>query len=304
MGDLPLDRLKQCRSFLNSGVDYCGPFTKKVGNVRSKKTMKAYLALFVCFATKAVHIETVSNLTTEAFLAALKRFIARRGKVCNLYSDNGTNFVGANRELKELYLLARSDEHNNRLTTKLANKGINWRFIPARSPYFGLWEAAVKATKHHLKRVAGDANLTFEELTTLSTQIHAILYSRPLSPLSNDIDDLNILTPAHFLIGDSLVAIVEPTMEHIPTNRLSRYQRIQSMRDHFWRRWNKEYLHQLQQRSKWKRKIGVTPQVGDLVIVKEANAPPQHWPLARIVELHPGRVLSVYKQIVELCSVQ
>jgi hypothetical protein len=84
-------------------LDYVGPFEIKSGNTRSKTTTKGYVALFIRMATKAIHLELVSNLTSEAFIAALKRFIARRGSIDHLYSDNGSNFVGANRELKAFF---------------------------------------------------------------------------------------------------------------------------------------------------------------------------------------------------------
>ena len=102
MGHLPADRTKRARPFLNSGVDYAGPIYIKAGTGRSQTTTKGYIEVFVCFCTKAIHLELVTSLTTAAFLSALKRFIARRGKVANLYSDNRTNFVGAAKENQDL----------------------------------------------------------------------------------------------------------------------------------------------------------------------------------------------------------
>jgi len=95
MGELPSTRVKQSRPFLNTEVDYAGPISLRVGTPRSKTVIKGYIAKFVCLATKAVHIEAVTSLTTEAFLAALRRFIARRGRPRTIHSDNGTNFQGA-----------------------------------------------------------------------------------------------------------------------------------------------------------------------------------------------------------------
>lgn len=119
MGDLPSSRVQQARPFLNCGVDYCGPFQLKQSLVRNRGIVKVYLALFVCFSTKAVHIEVVSNLTADAFLAALRRFIARRGNIANIYSDNGTNFVKANRELKELHELFKSNQSMTQIYNEL-----------------------------------------------------------------------------------------------------------------------------------------------------------------------------------------
>ena len=162
--------------------------------------------------------------------------------------------------------------------------------IPHRAPYFGgLWETAVKSAKKHLSRVLGETRLTYEEMYTVLTQVEGCLNSRPLSPLSNDPNDLTPLTPGHFLIGDSLSAIPRQDLVDVPRNRLSRYEHLQQMLQHFWKHWHLEYLHQLQQRSKWShlRSSPLTP--GTLVIVKEDNVPPLKWRLGRIIQLHPGK---------------
>ena len=120
--------------------------------------------------------------------------------------------------------------------------------IPPRAPHFGgLWEAAVKSVKKHLSRVSGETRLTYEEMYTVLTQVEGCLNSRPLAPLSNYPNDLTPLTPGHFLIGDSLSAIPRQDLVDVPRNRLSRYEHLQQMLQHFRKRWNLEYLHQLQQ---------------------------------------------------------
>ncbi|XP_043588342.1 uncharacterized protein LOC122570291 [Bombus pyrosoma] len=111
MGDLLAARITESRPFTNVGVDYCGPFHIKERKDRNRRKVKVYVAIFICLAVKAVHIELVSDLTGEAFIAALRRFIARRGFCLTIYSDNGTNFVGANNELRELRNLLQSDDH-------------------------------------------------------------------------------------------------------------------------------------------------------------------------------------------------
>ncbi|GFX95068.1 integrase catalytic domain-containing protein [Trichonephila clavipes] len=149
---------------------------------------------------KMVHIELVSDLTSQAFIAVLKRFMARRGTCAKLFSDNGKNFVGASNEIKKLLEIVRKPD--DKLANYLAAEGIEWKFIPVRSPNFGgLWEAAIKSCKYHLKRVVNGINLTYEELLTFTVQIEGILNSRPLCPLSNNDDDFQVLTPAHFLIN-------------------------------------------------------------------------------------------------------
>lgn len=120
--------------------------------------------MFVCFATKAIHIELVSDLTTQSFLNALNRFFDRRGKGAAIYSDNATNFVSANNKLKELRQLFQSELHLNTTKKALADVGVSWHFIPPRSSHFGgLWEPAAKSMKSLLGKLLGNANLTFEE---------------------------------------------------------------------------------------------------------------------------------------------
>lgn len=157
---------------------------------------------------------------------------------------------------------------------------INWHFIPPRSPHFGgLWEAAVKSTKHHLRRVMGNSIFTYEQLYTLLVQIESILNSRPLTPLSNDPNDYSILTPGHFLIGDNLTDIPENDITNIQRNRLTHWQHIELLKQHFWKRWHREYLNHLQQRMKWKTTGKQVLHRGQRVIIKEDNSPPLRWPI-------------------------
>ena len=286
MADLPRDRVSPTPVFYNVGTDYAGPFVIKDRKGRGCKTHKAYICLFICMATKAIHLELVSDLTSENFILALRRFTARRGRPGKISSDNGTNFVGACSELKLLGEFLTSNE--GELQNRIVSEGINWSFIPAYAPHFGgIWEAGIKSTKYHLKRVIGQDLLTFEEFYSLLTQIEAILNSRPLSPISSHPMDLQPLTPAHFIVGRTLTTLPCPDLTDVNENRLSRYQRIQQMQQNFWKRWSKEFVSELQCRTKWKSKVG-SLKVGDLVLVKDDNAPPLQWQLGRVSELHPG----------------
>lgn len=284
MGNLPPQRLTPARAFLNSGVDYAGPVTLRTSELRNSKLIKGYIAVFVCLCTRAIHLEMVSDLTTDAFLASFRRFVARRGKVKLLMSDNGTNFVGARRELKELAKILQSQY----LTTKLTSEGTEWKLIPPSTPHFGgIWEAGVKSVKHHIRRVIGATHLTFEKMATLLTQIEACLNSRPLTPLSDDPSDMNALTPGHFLIGEPPSTVPDPNLSHIQVNRLSHWQHIQRMQQDFWSRWQKEYIAQLQHRPKWMQ-AKANVEIGNLVLLKDECLPPTHWPLGRIENVHPG----------------
>ncbi|XP_018301268.1 uncharacterized protein [Mycetomoellerius zeteki] len=237
---------------------------------------------------KAVHLEIAFDLTTEGFLNTLKRFIARRGKLSNIFSDNATTFTSANKELKRLLAEFMKSDHHEGLAQVAAEEGINWHFIPPRAPNFGgIWEAAVKSSKSHFRRVTGTSLLTMDEMQTLTNQIESILNSSPLTILSNYLNDLSFLSPGHFLIGDTLITVPEPTLINVKENRLSRWQRTEQIKQHFWNRWSKDYLNQLQQRNKWQRK-GTSINKGNLVILREDNTPPLCWPCGRVQEVHPG----------------
>lgn len=284
MGELPTDRVVASRPFIVSGLDYAGPFYVKNQGGRKYKLTKAYICLFICFATKAIHLELVSDLSTNLFLAALRRFFSRRGKCRTIYSDNATNFVGANAQLQHFFKSKGIEIENN-----LAQEGITWKFIPPRAPHFGgLWERAVKSVKHHLRRVLGDSKLTFEEFTTLLTQIEACLNSRPIHPLSDDPNDPLPLTPAHFLVGEPLSSVPEPSYLEVKENLLDKYQAIQKKLQHFWIRWSREYITELQTRSKWRVTFQEQLIPGALVLVKENDLPPLKWLMGRVTGVFPG----------------
>lgn len=282
MADLPASRVTGHRPFYNVGMDYGGPFVVKESRRRGARTHKAYLALFICMAVKAVHLEIVTDLSTEAFCAALDRFISRRGIPANFYTDCGTNYVGAAKQIKTLL---DTDNARQLISSRIQCK---WHFNPPGAPHFGgLWEAAIKSAKTHLRKVIGAQTYTIEELTTLVVRIEGVLNSRPLQPLSSDPNDLEALTPGHFLIGQPLLAMPEVNLIDIPTNRLKRWHLIRQALQSFWRRWSHEYLHTLQGRKKWFRQTDNLA-VGDLITVHSPNRSPMSWQLGRIIEVHPG----------------
>ncbi|XP_062712285.1 uncharacterized protein LOC115269273 [Aedes albopictus] len=285
MGSLPVSRVMATRAFTHVGVDYAGPFKIHALCVREVKTSKDYLAVFVCMATKAVHLEAASDLSSRTFIAALKRFIGRRGYPNEIWSDNGTNFVGTDNWLQDLQ---RSFRNNSRAVDHfLTNQGIKWIFNPPSAPHRGgIWEAAVKNAKKHILAVVGSEPITFEEFTTVLSQVEACLNSRPVCALSSNPDSYEALTPGHFLVGQPLNLIPEPGVRHIPVNRLDRWQALQKHTEEIWRRWREEYVATLQPRTKW-RTTEENVKENQLVLVKNENVPPAQWELARIVKLHP-----------------
>lgn len=286
MSDLPKFRIKPSRPFLTSGVDFCGPFTMKLYPGRCKKTSKVYISLFVCAVTKAIHLELVTDLTSAAFIAAFRRFTARRGHCKEIWSDHGTNFVGASRELDLAFKNSQS-QLVAEISELLANDFTQWRFIPPRAPHFGgIWESGVKSIKGHLKRVIGQAFLTYEELATLSAQVEACVNSRPLTLINSTLDEPP-LTPSHFLVGEPLIGVPEPSLIDVNLSPLNRWHIIQRMVHCLWRRWQNEYLTTLQHRYKWNIKRPDLP-LGTVVLVKDDTLPPGKWLLGRIMQKHPG----------------
>lgn len=285
MADLPAVRVEAYeKPFTNVAVDYTGAVNYKLAKGRGYKTSKAYIAIFVCMSTKAIHIELVSDLTAEACIAAFRRLIARRGNIKNIYSDNGTNFVKANKDLFQLC----DTQFVNEFANELAKMGTTWNFSPAGAPHFnGLTEAAVKSVKTFLKKSMGNLSLAFEELSTLLCQIEASVNSRPICKLSSDPDDPESLTPGHLLIGTPLMASPDENLSEINSNYLNKWQQIQKMHQAFWKSFRHEYLNELQMKGKWYKKRE-PPKVNDVVLVKEENVAPSNWPLARIIKVHPG----------------
>lgn len=285
MGSLPEARVRPTRAFTHTAIDYAGPIWSRTSRGRGQKAHKSWVAVFVCMCSKAVHLELVSELTSTAFVAAFRRFTSRRGLCSDVYCDNGTNFVGADREMREQLKKAMQDEGWRAL---LADSGTNFHFAPPGSPHFnGLAEATVRMAKTAMRRTIGESKLTFEEMCTFLAQIEAALNSRPLSVMPTDSEDPNVLTPGHFLVGEPLNAVPEPSIIDVSVPAGQRWRVVQQMVQHFWSRWSREYLHQLQERKKWQT-VKPDLKVNDVVVIQDETKHTSYWKMGRVTETHPG----------------
>lgn len=280
MHDLPKERLSEVRPFAYTGVDYFGPIKLKryIGNNRSIDT--GYVAVFVCMTTKMVHLECVSNLTTERFIWALTRLSSIYGTPIRMFSDNAKNFKGAANELGDVLESWKSSE----MKSHLQMEAIQWKFTIPRAPFRGgIWEAAVKSVKYHMKRILNGQTLTFERYQTILLGAAAVLNSRPLVALTDDPTDLNYITPAHAVRGNRAIQPLTRNLSEIPLSRVKQEKITDKLLQDFWQVWRKEYLNTLQTRYKWNRREENLKE-GDVVLIKEDNVPPNNWPMARVIE--------------------
>ena len=240
MSDIPEDRLCiDVKPFINTGVDYLGPYNIKLSKrTRSNQaTAKRYVALFTCLTTRAVHLEIAGDLSTDAFILALRRFISRRGKVNIIRSDNGTNFVGASKELKQ----AIKNIEQNTVNKHLVAKGIKWKFNSPVSPWMGsIWESLVKPLKRSLKVIIRNKLFTEECLSTFLCEVESILNQRRLNPISNAVNGLKALAPSHFII-ESYENTVPGVFHKQEVDSRRKWRSVQPAVDVFWNRWKKEY---------------------------------------------------------------
>ncbi len=286
MGMLPAVRSTPTPTFYVTGVDFAGPMFVRQGHVRKPVPVKTYTAVFICMASKAVHLELCASLSSVDFRAALQRFIARRGTPGHIYCDNGSNFLGAREETRDL-----RDRLESRKTTITfcQTNNIVWHHSPPRAPHFGgLWEAAVRQMKLILKKNLTPHLLRYDELETLLIEAEAILNSRPITPMTQEDEHTgNILTAGHFLIGRPLLAtpMLETPEKFTPS--LRRWRLVAKIQEDIWQQWLAKYLNTLHERCKWNK--SQTPlQVNQLVYLKDETLSHRQWPLAKVQEIFAG----------------
>lgn len=295
MADLPSDRVDPSTPFTYCGVDYFGPFFVKEG----RKELKRYGALFTCMASRAIHIEIANSLTTDSFLNALRRFLAIRGPIKQLRSDQGTNFIGARNELQK----ALNEMDNSKIKHFLLEHDCDFFAfklnVPDASHMGGVWERQIRTVRSVLASMVGSmgTQLDDESLRTFVYEVAAIVNSRPLTTDNlNDPRSLEPLTPNHLLTQKSKVLLPPPgAFQSADLYCRKRWRRVQYLVNEFWTRWRKEYLLSLQPRQKWVSHTR-NMKVGDIVIVEDKNTPRNRWQLARISQTivdHDGRVRKV-----------
>ena len=280
MADLPAARITPDQPpFTNTGIDYFGPFMVK----QKRSLVKRYGVIFTCLAVRAIHIEVASSLETDTFILALRRFIARRGQVKRIYSDNGTNLVGGERELRE----AIAQWNNEKIHNCLIQREIEWHFSPPlASHYGGTWERCIRTIRKVLNAISKEQQLDDESFLTLMTEVEAIVNGRPLTTSSDDPRDDQPITPNHLLLLDREPSLPPGIFDKNDIYPRKRWRQVQYMSDLFWKRWTREYLPLLQQRTKWmhpKKNLGVD----DVVLLLDESSPRNAWPIGRVIDVIP-----------------
>ena len=287
MSELPESRTVDAPPFTYCGVDLFGPFTIKEG----RKELKRYGVIFTCFGCRAIHLETTTNLETDTFILALRRFICRRGPVRTITSDNGTNFVGADNEMKK----AMKEINRDKVKTFLLKNSCEWiewdRNPPQASHTGGVWERQIRSIRAVLagllKEFAG--RLNDESLRTLLVEVESIVNSRPLTAESLSDESMQPLTPNHLLTSKSKVVLPPPGIfQRADVYCRRRWRAVQFLANEFWSRWRKEFLLNQQQRQKWTT-ARPNLEIDDVVLVMDKDAPRNQWRMGRIADVHPSK---------------
>jgi len=280
MADLPPERVASGgRPFSCVGIDCFGPFEVKEG----RRLGKRYGCIFTCFSIRAVHLEKLNAMDTDSFINAFRRFVARRGRPEKVWSDNGSNFVGASNEFRK----ALSELDTDAIASYGVSQSIEWVFNPPLASHMGgVWERLIRTVrKVFMGLTKGDLSFTDEILETWFCEVEAIVNGRPITRVGDDAADSSPLTPNHLLLltGQNF----GPPGEFSGDGYSRRWRRVQHLSDTFWKRWIREYLPELQVRAKWHlRKENL--RVGDLVLLLGEDTPRSLWPLGVIQEVFPG----------------
>lgn len=292
MANLPPDRLLPDHPpFTNVGVDYFGPFEAKRGRVQVKR----YGVLFTCLTVRAVHLEIAHSLDTDSCINAMRRFIARRGQVEVMRSDNGTNLVATEHEIRQ----AMKEWNKSQISEALLQRGVTWIFNPpAGSHHGGIWERQIRTVRKILTNLLKLQSLDDECLQTVMCEVEAVINSRPLTKSSDDMDDLEPLTPNHLLLLKGKPALPPGMFQKEDLYSKRRWRQVQYISDIFWKRWSREYLPLLQERQKWletKRNV----KEGDVVLIVDDRAPRGSWLMGKVEKTIPDSLGFVRRVLVK-----
>ena len=290
MAPLPAERVQIAPPFTNIGLDFTGPLYLKVKEGSKTSTSKAYVSIFICEDSRAVHLELLNSMTTEDFLQAFRCMANRRGMVEVIHSDNQTTFHKATKVFKastQRMKLAKIDP--SVVEDKLADQGLKRKFITERASHRGgQWERVCRQLKEPLRKVLGRAFLTYTEMMTVLTDIDAMINSRPLTYIGDDIRDGRIITPALLAIGRDLEHLLDNPPKKADVSLSERYRYQQRLQNHFWSRWLREYLPRLTVRQKWTR--GEIPlKENDVVLISEDNLPRGKWRIGKVIQTYPRK---------------
>lgn len=284
MASLPADRLSTEPHFTNVGIDVFGPWSVVTCHTRGGSAdSKRWAMIFVCLSVRAVHIELIETKSMSSFINALRRFFSIRGSAKILRSDRGTNFIGACKELK---INVNDPELNN----YLSDTGCTWIFNPPHASHMGgSWERLIGVARRILNGmlIQKPSRLTHEVLSTLMVEVMAIINARPLVPVSTDPDTPEILTPA-LLLTQKRNAVSAPEGNFDTSNlHTKQWKQVQCLTIPFGKGGEGDYLSTLQNRKKW---FDEKPNVknGDVVLLKESQAPKNNWPVGLVVKTFPS----------------
>lgn len=281
MSPLPMERVTAFQPAFNAtGIDYFGPISVTI----RRSTEKRYGVIFTCLASRAVHLEIAYSLTTDSFIMALQRFICRRGTPEHIYCDNGTNFVGAKRELQKTYNIDYSC-----LAEKSLIYGIKWHFNTPASPHHGgAWERLIQSIKKVMNEILKTKSPRPEVLHTVMVQVEAVMNNRPLTYVPIEPNTEAAITPNSLLLGRSSgLPFLKTTTKNDEICR-KYWRQAESIANQFWRRWVSEYLPTLTRRTKWFSNVNPV-QIDDIVVIVDPNTKRNNWPLGKIVSVYPGR---------------
>jgi hypothetical protein len=277
MGSLPLSRITPTYQWDTTGCDLCGPFETKATRLRKAPILKVWVVLFIDFFSRAIHLECCTDLTKEAFLDALARFISRRSKPTTLVSDNGTNFRGSIKVLKKLQRMS---------ADSCAEQMIDWKFNPVAGSHFGgLFERGVRSFKQILFKICSPSNLRYEEFLSIVIRTEGLLNSRPLFKLSENNDDEIAITPFHFMAHRALVLLpsIDYSNSTVPLSK--RWALVDSYVHKIWNLWKDEWLLTMHKAQKWIAD-SKNLKVGDVVLIRNENTKPATWPMGRVQKVH------------------